>query len=362
MKRMTTYSREIAAELKQVIRLAGRDPDALEHQLPALSALHRVVSAAEPTEAGRVHFILHRLIPEYLTRLPSSRDCRAIRELLTWEDEDGDLQSLTTRYHKAAAHLVYAASDFGRRQEPRLLHACAQRFVALDHEDRLSAPPAGQAPEAAPPPPPAGAAAMAAVPGLAALGDPRGGIVRVHPNLDYHLLLERMASASEIVLLNTWIPGIDILADALAEALGRGAVVSVLMLDPDSDVARLRSRALQEPTQARFQQDRVRPGVRHCLDVLSATSRMVDPDRRHNLRVGLYHSLPSMCVYGMDDTAFVSFFVHGRLAVKSIQIEVAGGDSVLGRLVADETAAMWRIAHELEDLDEEPAVAASASG
>ena len=359
---MTTYSREIAVELKQVIRLAGRDPDALEHRLPALSALYRVASAGETTEAGRVHFILHRLIPEYLTRLPGSRDCRAIRELLTWEDDEGDLQSLTTRYHKAAAHLVHAASDFGRRQEPRLLHACAQRFVTFDHEDRLGASPTGPPQGGVLAPPSAAAAALLAPAGPTALDDARGGIVRVHPNLDYHLLLERMASASEIMLLNTWIPGIDILADALADALGRGAAVSVLMLDPSSDVARLRSRALQEPTQARFQQDRVRPGVQHCLDVLAATSRMVEPDRRHNLRVGLYHSLPSMCVYGMDDTSFVSFFVHGRLAVKSIQIEVAGHDSILGRLAADEIEAMWRIAHELEDLDEEPAVAALAVG
>ena len=355
---MSTYSREIAAELKQVIRLAGRDPDALEHRLPALSALCRVVAAGETTEAGRVHFILHRLIPEYVTRLPSSRDCRAIRELLTWEDADGELQSLTTRYHKAAAHLVHAASDFGRRQEPRLLHACAQRFLAFDHEDRLGAMPAGPHHERALTLSSAAVVALTPPAGPPVPGDPHGGIVQVHPNLDYHLLLERMAGASEIVLLNTWIPGIDILADALADALGRGAAVSVLMLDPDSDVASLRSRALQEPTQARFQQDRVRPGVQHCLEVLAATARMVEPDRRNNLRVGLYHSLPSMCVYGMDDTSFVSFFVHGRLAVKSIQIEVSGHDSVLGRLVADETAAMWRIAHELEDLDEEPAVAA----
>ena len=104
-----------------------------------------------------MHFILHRLIPDYLERLPGGRDCRAIRELLTWQDADGELQSLTTRYHKAAAHLVGAASDFGRRQEPRLLLECARRFIALDHEDRLSArprasrrAPLAQAPEASP--------------------------------------------------------------------------------------------------------------------------------------------------------------------------------------------------------------------
>ncbi len=367
---MTNHSREIAAELKQIMRLAGRDPDALEHQLPALAALHRVAAAGEMTEAARVHFILHRLIPDYLTRLPASRDCRAIRELLTWEDEDGDLLSLTTRYHKAAAHLISAAADFGRRQEPRLLHACAHRFLGFDHEDRLGAPPA---PPAGPPPPASAFPAVAALTGAAAAAtvvavgppsalphDPTGGIVRVHANLDYHLLIDRMAGASEIVLVNTWIPGIDILADTLVEALARGAAVSVLMLDPDSEIARLRSRALQEATQERFHQDRVRPGVRHCLDVLSATARQVDPALRPNLRVGLYHSLPSICVYAMDGVSFVSFFVHGRLAVKSIQMEVDGADSILGRLVAGETATLWRIAQEIDVMADWPRGAHSA--
>ena len=139
-------TQELAAELKQVIRLAARDPEALEGTLPALSSFQRVVAAGELDQSARVHFILRRLIPDYATRLPSGRDGRAIRELLTWEDADGDAQSLTTRYHRASAHLVNAADDFGRRQEPRLLLECARRFIALDHEDRLAAGPEVAAP------------------------------------------------------------------------------------------------------------------------------------------------------------------------------------------------------------------------
>ncbi|HWC26461.1 MAG TPA: hypothetical protein VG474_07755, partial [Solirubrobacteraceae bacterium] len=329
---MTPHSRDIAAELKNIIRVAGRDPERLEGALPALSRLHRVASAGVPDEPARVHFILHRLIPEYLARLPGGRDCRAIRELLRWEDEHGELQSLTTRYHKAAAHLVYAASDFGRRQEPRLLLECARRFIALDHEDRLAVdaafpaqyPPVSTAPEEA--------AVRRLADAVADVGDPHGGIVRVHRNLDYHLLVECMGDAAEIFLLNTWIPGLDILADTLADALARGASVSVLMLHPDSRVAQLRSRALQGAAHERFRQDRVRPGVRHCLDVLASIARTVEDDSRRNLHVRLYDSLPSLSVYRVDERAFVSFLLHGQLAVKSLQIEVLGVQSVLGRV------------------------------
>jgi hypothetical protein len=347
---MTTHSREIAAELKHVIRLAGRDPEALEGALPALSALHRVTAAGATDEPARVHFILYRLIPEYLARLPAGRDCRAIRELLTWEDGDGEAQSLTTRYHKAAAHLVHAASDFGRRQEPRLLFECARRFVALDLEDRLG--------EARPASTDRLADADAAAELAGATGavlrlpvdDPRGGIVRVHPNLDYHLLVDHMAEAREIVIQNTWIPGLDILADALVDALVRGASVSILMLHPDSQIARLRSHALQDATGEGFRQDRVGPGVRHCLDVLAAVSRMVDDDCASRLRVRLYNSLPSISVYRMDDRAFMSFFLHGQLVVRSVQIEVLGRESVMGRLVAREVETLWTIGRSIDDI------------
>jgi hypothetical protein len=136
---MSSRTQELAAELKDVIRLAARDPEALEGRLPALSSLQRVQAAGDLDAAARVHFILRRLLPDVVAGLPAGRDCRAIAELLAWEDADGEAQSLTTRYHKASVQLVNAATDFGRRQEPRLLAECARRILALDQEDRLAA-------------------------------------------------------------------------------------------------------------------------------------------------------------------------------------------------------------------------------
>ena len=127
-----------------------------------LSSFHRILALGEVSDTARVHFILHRLISEYMSRLPAGRDGRAIRELLTWEDADGDARSLTTRYHHAAAHLVNAPGDFGRRQEPRLLLECARRFIAFDHDDRLDV---GEAPAVTGAPP----AALASEPGLSPL-------------------------------------------------------------------------------------------------------------------------------------------------------------------------------------------------
>lgn len=346
---MRTRTQQLAAELKQVIRVAGRDPEALEGELPALSAFARVSAAGDIGDAAQVHLILHRLIPEYLERLPAGRDCRAIRELMTWEDEDGEARSLTTRYHKAAAHLVNAAHDFGRRQEPRLLLECARRFIALDHEDRSSSdPPIESRPLDA-------AAADHAQPAPIPADDPSAGIAGVHRNLDYHVFADHMADATSITILNTWIPELSILADGLAEALTRETDVRILMLYPHSRIAKLRSDALRGSKPTHFREDQVRPGVKHCLDVLSAIAGMVDDEHRRYLRVRLYNSLPSIAVYGVDDRAFVSLFLHGQLAIKMPQIEVCGEDSLLGRSVFRELETLWEIGQEFSDVTSWPA-------
>jgi hypothetical protein len=344
-----TRTQQLADELKQVIRMAGRDPEALEGRLPSLATFSRVTAAGVTGDAAQVHLILHRLIPEYLDRLPAGRDCRAIRELMTWEDEDGEVRSLTTRYHKAAAHLVNAAHDFGRRQEPRLLLECARRFIALDHEDRASD---GRI-QTAPAPRSEDTSHHVTLPSIPA-DDPSTGIAGVHRNLDYHVFAERMADAASITILNTWIPELSILADGLAEALARGTDVRILMLYPHSRIAKLRTEALHGTKQAPFRENQVRPGVKHCLDVLSAIASMLDDEHRSFLRVRLYNSLPSIAVYGVDDRAFVSLFLHGQLAIKMPQIEVRGEDSLLGRAVFGEVETLWQIGQQFEDVTSWP--------
>jgi len=148
---------------------------------------------------------------------------------------------------------------------------------------------------------------------------------------------------------------LSILADGLAEALTRGTNVRILMLYPHSRIAKLRTEALHGTKQAPFRENQVRPGVMHCLDVLSAIASMVDDEQRRFLRVRLYNSLPSIAVYGVDDRAFVSLFLHGQLAIKMPQIEVRGEDSLLGRPVFRELETLWEIGQEFADVTSWPA-------
>lgn len=130
---------DLALELKLVMREAARNPEALEGRLPILTSFRRVVEAVPDSDDGAaVHFVLTQLIPEYLGRMPTGSDCNAIRELLSWETADGTPQTLTARYERAEAFFERPPSDFGRRQEPRLLQECARRFIGYDHDDALA--------------------------------------------------------------------------------------------------------------------------------------------------------------------------------------------------------------------------------
>lgn len=137
---MPTRKQQLSGELRLLLRNAFREPEELETQLPAFLGFFRVPSAGElVSNLDRVHFIRRNVLPDYLGRLPDTGDCRAVRELFTWEDENGAYVPLQTRYARARRHLKGVAMDFGRRQEPRLMERCAQYFLEFDADDRLAA-------------------------------------------------------------------------------------------------------------------------------------------------------------------------------------------------------------------------------
>lgn len=340
----------LAKELKQLIRLAGKDQEALVGELPVLASFSRVQSADLPDGEAELYFILHDLIPAYRDRLPEGPDAKAIRELLAYRDPDGQAQTLSARYSNALQHTYIDTKDFGRRQEPRLLLDCARYFLQFDYLERAPAPlllspvvePAG--PDVAPDPPedpPTRGDAGRKLP-----TDPSVGIRGVYNVLYHGLLMDKMSDASEIQILNTWIPELHYVAQALSDALENGAIIRILMVHPGSPAATLRAKALK----GSIHQGQVKLGVKHCLDLLAAIAEPLDEAGRKRLRVALYDAMPSLAIYSVDDQAFVSPFLHGHLAVTSPQIEVHGKQSLMGGAVFGEFRTLWRLANEVADL------------
>lgn len=177
-----------------------------------------------------------------------------------------------------------------------------------------------------------------------------GGIVAVHQSLYYKDFEKFISSAKRIIILNTWIPNLDFLADALVAALNKHNTVNILMLYPNSGIASLRSEALHRFSNSQFQENQVRSGVEHCLDVLSDIAERVDAENRKYLQVRLYNSMPSISVYSVDQRFFVSVFFHGQLAIKSPQIEVQSESSILGKSISMEVEMLWSIGQEFQDV------------
>jgi hypothetical protein len=329
-------SKALAAELKVVIRKAAK-PTALEelvHAIPTFSTFHQVVQAGNLADDERVDFILHTLIPDLSARLERGRQPMAIRELLKWRDDDGDPQSLTTRYHKAAAQLQVSGANFEKRWEPKLLIECAGAFCRFDVDDRrLRATPAGAD----------GSAPLSPT-------DPCVGLISLYRRLDERKFADAMPRAQTITILNTYIPELSVYERALRQALVNGAEVAILLLHFDSSAAALRSASMVEGVDALYEESRIRIGVRHNLAILGALARALDGDARPRLRVALYDSLPSLAIYRIDDRALASVFLHGQLAVDAPQMEISGRGTLLGDMVFGELETLWDIAHEIADL------------
>jgi len=84
--------------------------------------------------------------------------------------------------------------------------------------------------------------------------------------------------------------------------------------------------------------------------VLAAIAGTVGEQRRRHLKVRLYDSSPSIAVYAVDDRAFVSVFLHGQLAFRSVQIEIEGQESLMGAVVFRELETLWKIGQQFEDV------------
>ena len=177
-----------------------------------------------------------------------------------------------------------------------------------------------------------------------------GGIAAVQNSLYVKDIEKNFIESKAIVIMNTWIPNLDALSQSLITAINNKSETRIMMLYPNSGVATLRSEALMVTGDVRNQDDRVKMGVLQCLETLNLISREIQPQNRRYLKIKLFNSLPSISVYAADERFFVSFFMHGQLAIKSPQLEVHLGTSIFGRSVLKEINTLWEIGEEIGDI------------
>ncbi|MEU6867631.1 hypothetical protein ABZ924_31075 [Streptomyces sp. NPDC046876] len=171
-----------------------------------------------------------------------------------------------------------------------------------------------------------------------------GGVVRVHRRFPEEEFIGYVEDAGqEVAVLQTWIPNLRHLEEALVKALVAQQVpVRILLLDPSSPVAGLRNEALKDVLDPALAED-VKARVEGCLAGLARIHRRLAPGAHPRLQVKVYNSLPSIAVFKADERYLVSSFLHGQLAVDSTQIEVDGSHTLMGREVQEEFDTLWSI-------------------
>jgi hypothetical protein len=169
--------------------------------------------------------------------------------------------------------------------------------------------------------------------------DRYAGLIGVHPRFAEGVFTGYVESAQEITILNTWIPNLDALKDALQAALARGATVRILLLNPNSDVADLRNEALAARGVGELD-DNVKDGITRCVRTFARMREQLGADRAAGL---LFNSLPSVSVYRADEHYLVSVFLHRQLAIHSPQFELDGTGSLLATQVQRELNILWDI-------------------
>lgn len=174
------------------------------------------------------------------------------------------------------------------------------------------------------------------------------GVIRVHaefPDVRFNAFVE--GATEEVAILQTFIPNLAHFQPALEKALvDRGVPVRIMLLYPTSPVAGLRDEALRSVRDPALAPD-VKARVEMCLAGLAELHRAVGPAGRALLRVRVYNSLPSIAVHKADEHFLVSSFLHGQLAVDSVQTEIDGSDTTMGRQVQKELDTLWEIGRDV---------------
>jgi hypothetical protein len=184
-----------------------------------------------------------------------------------------------------------------------------------------------------------------------------------HARLDPGALVETIARGRDrVAILETWTglleePHRERFLAALRAVLSNQGVVRVLLLNPDSEGAQLRSKELR-------QRD-VPLAIMGNLYRLSRLHAELNEEMRSRLHVKVYDAAPSVQMYRCDNRAFIAFFPIDQSTYDAQQIETLMntpiGEFVQGRFdelwsapttvdLASVTALQIRVHHDGADL------------
>ncbi|WP_371494434.1 hypothetical protein OG871_04955 [Kitasatospora sp. NBC_00374] len=170
--------------------------------------------------------------------------------------------------------------------------------------------------------------------------------VREHLRLDYPSFCEKVAQSGDIIcVLDTFsylISGgtASRFAEAARSAIGRGATVRIMLLDPDSLAAQQRSHELSADVRHEI--------LRNLRDLRRLEARL-PPAHREQLQVRVYAAAPSIQLYRCGERMMVSFYPVDRLSGEGQQLEVRI-TTPLGSFASERFAELWSSGRPVNEL------------
>lgn len=147
--------------------------------------------------------------------------------------------------------------------------------------------------------------------------------VQEHDHFEQAVFIDRMRETDRnIRILDTWTILLEGRTrtrtfDAMQEAIGNGATIRVLLLDPDSAAAQQRAEELE-----RRQIDVAAQIMANLRELHLFRDQLDGRAQRAQLRVCVYDASPSIQLYQWDGRALISFFPIGKMSFDVPQLEV----------------------------------------
>lgn len=136
------------------------------------------------------------------------------------------------------------------------------------------------------------------------------------------ILKEIGACSKEVGVLHTYLVEPSSFEQAFLGASQNGAKIRVLLLNPDSAVARQRSIDMWPEDNPVNADERYVPSqIRMTVDEFRRIGRA---NKLENFEIRLYDSLLSVQIYRCDDDLYVGFYPHGRKSLDAAQLKIHG--------------------------------------
>lgn len=159
------------------------------------------------------------------------------------------------------------------------------------------------------------------------------GIKNLHNDFPDPIFREKLETAKNVVILQTFIPDTPLLLKSIRKMVANGGQIRILIVHPDeAGIISMRAKTLGKPD-LYIKREIIK-------DILDLKNLRKDIDDEVNIMFRGCRVMPSVSIYSTDDTLFVGNFLINTNAIEGAQLEF-DNSSRYSKLILDEFNRLW---------------------